>query len=204
MLNIKIAKTLNFDPMIIQSKFDESFFLTILKDQILENSDLTITIKDQFETYADVENVNNSLTEFRGYQKGNEIVAFYTKYETDESILHIIFHELFHYVIDRDLGAWCLLKSINQYYLKDKKIIENTKINYMKDKKFEEEYERDVIHDNIPEEKLANDFATYIVGDDYDRRWWRYNIQMVDDYEAEDIEEDEWLPEEEQPILENF
>lgn len=166
----------------VLGRMKENYYFNILYGEILANSNLNILIKDEEETLEDEFNVNKSLTEFRGYQCKDDIVVFATRYETEESVEFIIFHEIFHYIIDRDLGSWCLMKMLNQDFLFSEGLIskEDLKVNYVDISNYVDAYETDEIHEAMPEEKMCNDFARFITKINRDRLWWRENIAKVD------------------------
>lgn len=175
-------KIINFPKEQIVEKLKSNYFLNLIYMLDLVKSDLHVVVKNEEQTLEDEFNVNKSLTEFRGYQCKDDIVVFATRYETKESVEFIIFHEIFHYVMDRALGPWCLLKVLNQKFLYDTYLLEDKELkeDYRYIDSYIKAYDKDRYHEAMPEEKMCNDFAKFITGNDRDRFWWRENIRKVD------------------------
>ena len=39
-------------------------------------------------------------------------------------------------------------------------------------------------HDEDPEEKIVSMFATFVIGENYDRSWWYNNIELIEQKEG--------------------
>jgi hypothetical protein len=122
-----------------------------------------------------------SITHSRGHQISDTIVIHCTRYETIDSIKWIFLHELAHFIFDSSLFIMSVIYFIREKYYKDIKLCHGDYEYYYEDKDLNEKYvSSDEIHENDPEEKLANDFATHLIGYDYSRSWWRKNIEIID------------------------
>lgn len=122
----------------------------------------------------------NSITRSRGYQN-HQIVIYCTRYETINSIKWIFLHELAHFIFDTNLSIMSVLYFICEKYYKDIGQYNGESDYYYTNKDLNEKYiSSDEIHENDPEEKLANEFASSLIGCDYSRPWWRERIKIID------------------------
>jgi hypothetical protein len=146
--------------------------------------DCEVVIKRDEEIKEDVFNIEHSYESFRGYHIGHTITLFYSKYETQESMVFVLFHELFHEIVSNDETIRSIFNMINQ--LNTQKFLTNARrdglidvtTNIFQEPEFKRLYdESDYFHDNLSEEHTANDFATALIGFKYDRAWWRQQIQ---------------------------
>jgi len=158
----------------------DNIYLNSIMYQI-NNDDLLINISMEDELLNDVHNKTKTLTQYRAYTIGNKMNIFYTRYENASSLLFILFHELCHYILGRDLLTSNLIYLLNGGYYKDKGIINDFKSNYELIPNYEQLTTKDEIHESLIEEKLCDYFAKTIVGEDYSRQWWRENIKKVND-----------------------
>lgn len=155
------------------------YFNTIMF-QINNSEDLLIHIGTEDELLIDVYNKSGILTQFRGYNVGNTINLFYTRYENIDSIIHSLLHEFCHYIFSQNPLTINLMHILNGGILKEKCIINDFKTNYLTALDYEQLTTGDEIHESLIEERLCDYFAKTIVGEDYSRQWWRENIKKVD------------------------
>lgn len=180
---IKFTKYTDIENEII-SKLNElaknNIYLNTIMYHINSGNDLLIHIGTEEELLNDERNKSGTLTQFRGYIIENKIILFYTRYETIDSLVHSILHELCHYIFSQNLLNISLLRLLNGGFLKEKGVIEDFKEDYTTITNYEQITTKDEIHENLIEERLCDYFAKTIVGEDYSRSWWRENIKKVD------------------------
>lgn len=153
---------------------------SIIKDFCM-NSQRIISINFSNEnTMINIDNAK-SISYHRGFQLSNSITIYCTRYETLESIKWMFLHELTHLILDTSLLTTSMLYFVQEKYYKDKGLIKTNNQYYYLDELLKKQYvECDDIHENDPEEKLANDFASHLIGQDYSRPWWRERIKIID------------------------
>jgi len=142
----------------------------------LNDADLTILIPDE-SAYPTLG--NESMIEFRGYAKGNNIILFFTRYETIKSVEWLLLHEIGHWVLMQNQASAAFMAISRQQHYKAAGIYKGANTIYYFEPGFHKEYMKDKVHDADPEENLSNLFATAIIGEDLGRPWWRANIEKV-------------------------
>lgn len=178
--NEETAKVIN---SVLDMINEENYFFKPIYDY-LQQPDLTIIIKNEQESLTDVLNEDSTLTEFRAYLQYETIVIYHTRYETLNSIVWILLHEIMHYVINYNTIVYCMFKVLNQNFLVDNGIHISLDNNYQHDINFINAYKKDSVHEHMPEEKLCNNFATFLLGYNCDRKWWRKQIVSIDKSEV--------------------
>jgi hypothetical protein len=86
-----------------------------------------------------------------------------------------------HWVSKKEIANCCLLDLVCQKHYKDLGIYKGDTDYYITEKDWGQEYRKDEVHEADPAEVMCNMFATYIIGKEYDRKWWRENIRMVNE-----------------------
>lgn len=159
---------------------DDNFFFGVIYEH-LQTSVLRIVFKDEDEALRDEQNDTGTLDNFRAYYLGDTITIFDTRYETLASLFWLTLHELLHYILNRDTMVYCAIKTLNLFSINGKPDYFSRKENYTINKQFLKQYNNsDVFHSDITEEKLCDDFATFLTGACYDRVWWRVSIRWVE------------------------
>ena len=100
------------------------------------------------------------------------IVIYKHKVETDESLQWIFLHELAHLIFMRQPQISALLQIAKAEYYR-KVGLDFDGIQYWSSGDFWKLYNSDDGHENDLEEIICNNFATFIIGSDYSRKWWR-------------------------------
>lgn len=154
---------------------------------------ITINILNEAETINDEYNTNKNLTSFRAYII-HDITIFYTRYETVESIVWLIFHEIAHSILRTDMRTFCVFRMVDQAMTNEyaKKYIPGHNSAFDKtldfskplynQEYFKKLYDRTEFHDMLLEERISNIFATMIMGKNYNRTWWEKNIKKINEY----------------------
>ena len=97
------------------------------------------------------------------------IYIFVDDIETTSSIIWLIIHELIHRSVLTNRMMYLYMNTLRLEYV----------TNTLKSENIQEYYTDvysstvDSIHDNDPEERMANDIATTLTGYMYDSQWWR-------------------------------
>lgn len=164
----------------INSLMKDNIYFSSIMSQII-NDDLLLHIGTEGELLEDVYNETKTLTQYRAYSIENKIIIFYTKYENIDSMIHVLLHELCHYILGKNSITSLLMKTLNGGFLKEKGIVNDFKSNYELIPNYEQLTTNDDIHENLVEERLCDYFATTVIGEDYSRHWWRENIKKVDE-----------------------
>ncbi len=157
-----------------------NIYLNTIMYHINNEKDLSIHIGTEEELLNDSYNKTGTLTQYRGYTVENKINLFYTRYENIDSLIHSLMHEFCHYIFSQNQLTINLMCILNGEFLKEKGIISDFKTDYLTMPDYEQLTTRDEIHENLIEEKICDYFATTIIGKNYDRQWWRENIEKVD------------------------
>lgn len=119
--------------------------------------------------------LQNEIFDFIGYTQYKNIVIFKREsvehIENKESLRWLIIHELTHIYITRYSS---LIRDIEQVAVSEMS-------NRLHIKTWQEIQENDYLHESLPEESFANAIATAIVGNNYDRKWWRKQKEMFEE-----------------------
>ena len=131
----------------------------------------------------DVEFIDTNDKDYRGECNFNKITIFNSKYETVESLKWLFLHELGHLFLQHNEVTKALITfSKREHY---RKIGFGSKDEmYYNCEGYYEYYCSDEGHEIDPEEKIVSDFATFIIGTDLSRSWWRDNIKKINNTET--------------------
>lgn len=155
---------------------DYNFYGKMLYDAI-KASGLEIFILD--ESWCERQG-NRDMKQFRGYAKEKEIVMFFTRFETEESMKWLLLHEIGHWALMQSIGCMSFMSIARQKHYQNKGMCNGNDTMYYNQQGFQEEYRKDAVHDSDPEEHLANIFADGVMGASYGRPWWRKRIAEVE------------------------
>ncbi len=171
-----------------------NYYVTHIIDYIESTeNEINVNILNEAEAVADEHNINENLTTFRAYII-YDIIVFYTRYETVESIVWLIFHEIAHSILRTDLRTFCVFRMVDQVMANEyaKKRIPDHNSTFDKtldfskplydQEYFKKLYDKTDFHDILLEERICNIFATMIIGKNYNRNWWEKNIRKIEGY----------------------
>ena len=119
-----------------------------------------------------VEVIETNDKQYRGECDYNNIIMYFSKNETIESMTWLFLHELGHMVIQHNEAIKGMLHFAKRQDYMNKGIGSRDKV-YWLDDKYDEYYNSDEGHESDLEEHIVSEFATYIMGKDYSRKWWR-------------------------------
>lgn len=116
--------------------------------------------------------VKTDEKDYRGECFFNKIVMFESKYETIESMKWLFLHELGHLFLQQnEVAKSLLILSKRQFYF-DKGFGDRNNYYWNADGYYKY-YNSDEGHESDPEERIVSDFATWVIGKDYSRKWFR-------------------------------
>lgn len=152
---------------------------SFLHNIMLLNTDLEYTVylleeslkekihKKYFTTKFSNENCYRAFT----FPAKKVIFVFYNRGETLESLKWLISHELTH----ANLRQNKYLRSLLNLNLR-REMNEN---NISSLENYEKMLESDSFHENLLEEQICNEFATNMIGKNYDRLWWKKQLRKI-------------------------
>lgn len=123
----------------------------------------------------DVEVIETNDKNYRGECDYNKITMYFSQYETVESMTWLFLHELGHMFIQHSEVIKGMLHYAKRQDYEKKGIGSKVKV-YWLDDKYDEFYNSDEGHESDLEEHIVSEFATYVIGKDYSRAWWRNQI----------------------------
>lgn len=131
----------------------------------------------------EVKVLSGDRTDYRGEATQEFFTLHKTRYETYDSLCWLFFHELGHLILMNSVFEG-IFKGAKATYYKDKGF-EGPDGIYWTCEGYYDYYNKN--HDDDPEEKIVSMFATFVMGENYDRSWWYKNIKLINEKEG-DIE----------------
>ena len=157
----------------------KNFAFKLVWDNITRES-ITVTIGGEQELIDDPHNTSKTIKEFRSYCLMGNIFLFYTKYETDESLVHLFLHELCHIFIQKNPYTFHMMQAMTGNKIVNEGYDIDISEQFWASKKCENIIKSNDIHDSLPEETLCDDFASSMLGFRYDRSWWMNRWEEID------------------------
>ena len=166
--------------MEISSNYYVGTIVEYIKDP---DNHIDINILTESQALEDTHNTNKDLISFRAYII-YDITVFYTRYETDESIIWLILHEIAHRIMRTDARTFCIMRMVDQVIANEYAKTHYPDHNSTDEKSFDfglplynqtyftSLYEKTDFHNALLEEQICNTFATMVIGKDYSRNWW--------------------------------
>ena len=127
----------------------------------------------------DVE-IKEECREYRAETLNDHLIVIYKNLETNESLQWIFLHELSHLILMRQPQISALLQISKSKQYKDIGL-DFYGIKYWIADGFYDLYYSDCGHENDLEEIICNNFATFIIGKDYSRKWWRNRLDRKEE-----------------------
>lgn len=128
----------------------------------------------------EVKVISGDRTDYRGEATPEFFTLHKTKYETYDSLCWLFFHELGHLIL-MNTAFEGVFKGAKATYYKDKGFEGVDGIYWVHDDYYDYYQEH---HDEDPEEKIVSMFATFVIGENYDRSWWYNNIELIEQKEG--------------------
>lgn len=119
--------------------------------------------------------IKSSIADYRGRVFENGFVIHKTVYETYDSLCWGFFHELSHLIFMNSFSS-NVLKCCKTMFYKNAGF-RHPSGDYWNCRGWYDYYSKH--HDEDPEEQIANLFATYIIGCNYDRSWWELRKKWI-------------------------
>lgn len=139
-------------------------------DTVLQNVNIRIyanEIEEQRKDYDDyLLSTGLDINEFRALAWPSGLIVLNGLHETDKSLCWLLLHELGHVTVN------LMEKAIDNEVLK---MLSGGALNEMTREEYIDYSTNDDVHEARYEEQFANQFANVIMGECYDRHWWRKN-----------------------------
>lgn len=145
-------------------------------------SNLLVRVFDEAQALSDPMNSTKSLTRFRGYLINNVITLYFTRYETLDSIVSSLLHEVCHAIIQSNPMTFYVIATLNGTTLKEHGVDLATP--FWTKQEVSELCKDDAVHERLYEEKMCDSFAAAVTGYTYNREWWRKQIELIDNEES--------------------